>query len=418
MNKIIGVTSVFVVLFYFIYPSALSLFGYSFVFTTGLVGLALYLYHGSPFSEVVRIGLAYLPIILLALLSAYMNNSYGDPFVWNLAKTQLGYIFSGYLIAFLFFQVHPKGTVKMLIYYVVAVISVQGIISIAMHLNPQIYDFFDSIQTLDYMAAARRAETRGTRLLGYGTAFFGAGIIYSAALILIGYLIVSEKKSTIQSVLWTILYAFIFFVGILSARTTMIGAAVSILTMLSIYIWGKEKNTKQISIFVVLILVSVTILQTIAYTYFPEFADWAFEAFTNYSETGELRTESSDSLSHMLLFPQDTQTWLFGKATMEFWGTDVGYSRLLFYTGLPGLIAYFFFSAVLVKYSFTKNRDLNLTFVGLLALSVVLNYKGLTDLNAFHCIFLFYFLYYKYYVYTPKMYVLSKNESVTQGRPR
>lgn len=414
MNKIIGPASFLLFLFYCIFPQALSLFGYSFLFTSGVVGLVLYLYHGSPFGEVIKIGLAYLPIIIFALLSAYMNNYYGDSYVWNLSKTQFAYVFSAYFLIFLFFQVHPQGSVKILMYYVIGVIVLQGVISIAMHLNSRIYDFFDSIQTLDYMAAARRAETRGSRLLGYGTAFFGAGIVYGAALILLAYMIVAEKKSAVQTVFYTLIYAFVFFVGILSARTTMIGAAVSMGVMLVIFIWGRERNTKQFTIFFLLAMVSVTVLQTIAYTYFPEFAEWAFEAFTNFSETGELRTESSDSLSYMLVFPSDLHTWLFGKASMEFWGTDVGYSRLLFFFGALGFIAYFFYSAVLVKISFTKNKALNFTFVGLLVLSFVLNYKGLTDLNSFHSIFAFYFLYYKYYIYTPKMYMLSKQGLLSQ----
>lgn len=416
MNRVIGVISVLVILFYYIYPQALSLFGYSFLFTTGLIGLGLFLYHNSPFQEVIRIGLAYLPIILLALLSAYMNNNYNDQFVWNLFKTQFAYIFSSYLIIFIFFHAHPNGSVKLLMYYVVGVAVLQGIISIAMHLNPQVYDFFDSIQTLDYMAAARRAETRGTRLLGYGTAFFGAGIVYSAALVLLAYMIVAEKRSAFQTILFTLLYAFVFFVGILSARTTLIGMGVSLLLMIAILVMKREKHTKQFFIFFLLTLVSITILQTIAYSYFPEFANWAFEAFINYSETGELRTDSSDSLSHMFVFPDDLQTWIFGKATMEFWGTDVGYSRLLFYFGLPGLIMYFFYSGVLVKYAFTKNVALNLTYIALLVLSIVLNYKGLTDLNAFHCLFAFYFLYYKYYIYTPKMYMLKKQSLSSQNK--
>lgn len=408
MNKVIGVATFFVVLFYNIYPQALPLFGYSFLFVSGAIGLALYLYHHAPFAEVVKIGLAYLPIIIFALLSSYMNNYYDDPYVWNLAKTQIAYVFSAYFLVFLFFQVHPKGSIKILMYYVIAVMVLQGIISIAMHMNPQIYDFFDSIQSLDYMAAAKRAETRGARLLGYGTAFFGAGIAYGVALVLIGYMIVAEKKSTVITVFFTIIYAFIFFVGILSARTTMIGAGVSIAMMVLILLFGKERNTKQFGIFFLLALVSITILQTIAYTYFPEFAEWAFEAFINYSETGEFSTESSDSLSYMLIFPEDLHTWLFGKASMVFWGTDVGYSRLLFFFGVPGLLAYFFYSAVLVKFSFTKNKALNLTFVAILALSIVLNYKGLTDLNGFHSLFAFYFLYYRYYIYTPQMYILKK----------
>lgn len=404
MNKIIGVVSLLVIIFYHIYPQGLSLFGFSFLFTSGLLGIALYIYNKGPYSEVVRVGLAYVPIILLTLLSAYMNNYHRDDFTMNTTRSQIAWFFSAYFIIFLFNLVHPKASVDVLIYYIVAAVVIQGVISIAMHMNPEVYDFFDSIHSLDHLAVSKRAETRGTRLLGYGTAFFGAGIIYGATLVLLTYVIVAKKKSVLKTVITTIVYAFVFFSGLLTARTTMIGLGSSIVLMVVIVLFSRERNTKQLYIFSLLAMVSVTVLQTLANTYFPDFADWAFEAFTNYSETGEFSTESSDSLEHMFILPNDLHTWVFGRASMVFWGSDVGFSRLLFFIGLPGLIAYFFYPAVLVWFSMTKEKALNFTLIGLFFFNVVLNYKGLSDVNGFLCLFFFYFMNYKYFVYRPQVY--------------
>lgn len=407
MKKVLAITSLLLLVFYYMYPQALSFFGFSFIFTSGMVGIALYIYNKCPYSEIVSILLAYLPMILLTITTAYVNEYY-DPYLIDTGKSLIAWIFSAYLIIFLFFQIHPKGSVDILIYYIVGAILLQAIISVAMYMNPTIYQFFDSIHMIDYVTALKRAETKGERLLGYGIAFFGAGVVYGVALVLLAYIIAAKKLKTGELIVASFVYSFIFFVGLLSARTTLVGAGSSLILMFVLFFFDKQKKGKQLMIFLFLAIFLVSIGQTVCYFYFPDFADWAFEVFINYEESGELRTTSSDALSDMFYLPTEFKDWAIGNGHMLFWGTDVGYSRLLFYFGLPGAIAFFFFQFVFITFAFSKKYTINLTLIGLFVYNLALNIKGLSDLNQFTALFVFYFLYYKYFVYSPQIYSLEQ----------
>lgn len=412
MKKILLITIFFIFLFYTLYPQAISFFGYSFLFTSGVLGLILYLYNGKPFDEVITIFLSYIPFVLACLITAYLT-PFRDAYMMDYTKSQFAWIFGSYLIVTFFFIIHPRGSFTLFLYYIVGAIFAQCVISIAMHQNATIRDFFNSLQMVDLVALAKRQETEGARLLGYGVAFFGAGISCGFALIVLVYIILKTKLNLISIILIASVYCFIAYVGLLSARTTSIGLFASIiLAVILIFTSGKKKVQKgQFFRFLAVAALFGSIGHTLAYLYFPEFADWAFEAFINYSNTGEFRTASSDGLENMFQLPHTFDQWLYGWGVMEFWGSDVGYTRLLFYVGLPGTLAYFFYQFMLVKMSFTNDRAFTFTLLIMYAYNLALNYKGLSDLNLFMYLFIFYFLHYRYYIYTPQLYRLGKFNS-------
>ena len=61
-----------------------------------------------------------------------------------------------------------------------------------------------------------------------------------------------------------------------------------------------------------------------------------------------------------------------------------------------------------MKMSFTKDQAWVFTLLIAYAYNMALNVKGLSDLNLFMYFFIFYFLHYKYYIYTPQLYRLGK----------
>lgn len=412
MKKILLITIFFILLFYTLYPQAISFFGYSFLLTSGALGLGLYLYNGRPFPEVISIFLSYLPFVLMCFITQYLT-SYNDPYLLDYTKSQFAWIFASYLLITIFFIIHPRGSLTLLIYYIVGAIFAQCVISIAMHQNAAVRDFCNSLQMMDVVALAKRQETEGARLLGYGVAFFGAGISCGFALIILMYVIVKTKMNLFMTILLGMVYCFILYVGLLSARTTALGLLASIVLALILIFTNSKKNVQKGQFFRFLAIAAVfaSIGHTLAYIYFPEFADWAFEAFINYNKTGEFRTQSSDALESMFILPYTFDQWLYGRGTMAFWGSDVGYTRLLFYIGLPGTLTYFFYQFMLMKLSFTNNKAFTITLLVLYAYNLALNYKGLSDLNLFIYLFVFYFLHYRYYIYTPQLYRLGKFNS-------
>jgi hypothetical protein len=76
--------------------------------------------------------------------------------------------------------------------------------------------------------------------------------------------------------------------------------------------------------------------------------------------------------------------------------------------GLPGAVMFFCYQFMIIKRAFTNNMVLNLTLITLFVYNIVLNYKGLSDLNHFCLMFAFYFLHYKYNIYTPYLYRIGK----------
>ncbi|PSK94461.1 hypothetical protein [Taibaiella chishuiensis] len=83
------------------------------------------------------------------------------------------------------------------------------------------------------------------------------------------------------------------------------------------------------------------------------FADWTFEAYNKYEETGELKTGSSDDLldNHWQFTPQDTYSWWFGGPDRTSRGgevvltefSDSGYLLMLYYGGILGCLAIYAF---------------------------------------------------------------------------
>jgi len=394
-------------MFYIIFPAALPLFGFSFIFSTGVLGLFLYVYNKYPFNEVIQIVLFFMAMIGWALFCTFINNT-TDNYAIAYTKSQIAWIFSAYLFIYLFFKIHPKASFHLLLYYLIAAITLQGVISVAMYLNADIARFFESLQLNTEFSDAKRAMTEGKRLLGYGVAFFGSGIVMGLSLILIVYVFMSKKMNMLEQMLWAILYVATFLVGLFSARTTIVGLLAS-MVLFVIFIFKGSSNYKSQGISILFYSVVFSLIgYTLVWNFFEDFADWAFEPFLNYQETGEFRTSSSDGLMLMLRFPTSVFQWIFGNGVGDFSGSDVGYTRLLFWFGLPGTIMFFAYGYLLIRPGLSSNKMLNIMFLVVIAYNMAINIKGLSDLNQFLLFFTMYFLYYKYYIYTPYLYRIGK----------
>ena len=101
---------------------------------------------------------------------------------------------------------------------------------------------------------------------------------------------------------------------------------------------------------------------------------------------------------------------VFGRGYMAFWGSDVGYSRLIFYVGVPGTVLFFLYQFFIIKLGFTKDWGVNIFAVTMVLYTIALNFKGWIDLNFILYGIFFFFMFYKYYVYYPK--IFKKKESV------
>ncbi|MFR9166728.1 MAG: hypothetical protein ACLVKO_11110 [Dysgonomonas sp.] len=85
----------------------MPLFGYSFVFTGGLLGLGLYMYNKFPYVEMVKFFMCYGAMVVWAYICTFVMGAY-DNYIITYSKSTLGWFFSAYFIIYLFFKFIPE----------------------------------------------------------------------------------------------------------------------------------------------------------------------------------------------------------------------------------------------------------------------------------------------------------------------
>lgn len=404
--KYLQMFGVLLFIFYYIYPQALDVRGSSFIVPSAALGLGLYAYNRFPFAEVPKV-LAYFMFLLFLFYVLEYYNGVGDSFIMTYLRPQMAWFFSAYLINFILFNVHKNPRFEVLIGYIVGAIILQCIITFAMDQDEWANEFFYSLQMQGGDFDPRTKEIiEEHRLMGYGTALFGAGMVAGYGLILIAYIISKVKLTKIQFLAMTISYCFVFFIGLFSARTTSIGLALSVIFLFILYFIDSSSNKKQPIQFAIISIFLFSVGAGLAAYFFPDYTDWAFEMFENYQKTGKFSTDSSDALYHLFYLPPTIREMLFGTSKgLTFWGNDMGYTRLIWYIGIIGTIIFFGYQAFVMHFSLTKDLSANLLVLMVFGYSLTMNVKGFTDMNPTLYLFFFYFLFYKYYRYYPSLYL-------------
>jgi|GEM_PF-645150 len=401
--------------FYYVYPQALNTFGHSFVFLSGIVGAGVYVYHRFPFREVVYGCVALGVMVFIQFYTMYANNS-EDPYIQSYMFSHIASFFSCYLLVLILFKLERNVTAITLSSYIVAAVFIQAVLSLLMYNYPDIKEFLIARELSGELNEHNRAAAEGARLIGHGMGFFGAGVVYGYALIIMAYIIATSRIKAIYTPLLTIVYIFLFYIGIFSARTTIIGGAISLGLILAYLILHYERNKTSIFVFMGGAIVAVVLGYGLMFQFFPHMAGWAFELWDNYQSTGQLWTRSSNGLEEMFYFPDDMRTFLIGNGRMWFWGNDVGFTRLAFFSGIIGMTAYLLFPFIIVCFSLTRDVSVNLLLLVLYGFQLIINIKGLTDLNNIFYLYFFFFCYYKYYVYRAGLYMTYKDRLCGQDR--
>lgn len=410
MKRVLAIILLLLLVFYYTYPQALNVFGSSFIVPSAAVGLGLYAYHRFPFREVPVVLLAFGGILFFCFFTSLIN-LVNDGFPRSYIRSQMAWFFTAYLVNVILFQIHKKPSINILLGYIVGAVALQCVISLAMYFNDPLSDFLFSIQLQSVFDEETRDAIEGHRLMGYGTGLFGAGMVCGYALILLSYLMMRLKVSTKQFILLSALYCFIFFIGLFNARTTVVGLGVSLVLMAVLYFMDHRVDKKRGKIFLVTSFFFFAGAYSLCFIYFPQFTDWAFELFDNFRDKGELTTKSSEGLVTNIFLPDSAMSAFFGTGSSEFFGVDVGYTRLFFYFGIFGAAMYFLYGFIIVKQCFTKDWAINILLMTILAYNMVINVKGLTDLNPVLYLFFFFFMFYKYYIYYPKAELRQKQIS-------
>lgn len=234
---------------------------------------------------------------------------------------------------------------------------------------------------------------RNQRLYGIGAALDPGGIRFSVIQVMIAHLFATHPKvrDNRQSQL-TLLIAFsiITIIGSVISRTTLVGSGLG-LAYIGFSLMKLRKGgfitLRMLQIYVVFIFAMAGVLAFSIYFYsasqtFHGYLRFGFEAFFNYAEIGEFRTNSTDILDTMWVWPEDTLTWLIGRGTFGVFqnGTDIGYCNFILYCGIIGLLIFSVFFIYCHWVQVNKFANFHMAALMLIALTFIVWVKVTTDI--------------------------------------
>lgn len=235
---------------------------------------------------------------------------------------------------------------------------------------------------------------RGHRLYGIGAALDPGGIRFSVILVMIAHQFSTNtnvRNNSLYQATDLIAFAIITIIGSVISRTTTIGAALGVAYII-IALFRMRKGgfvtTRMVRRFFWFILVMIGIICAAIYFYrtsatFKEYLRFGFEAFFNWVETGEFRTNSTDILmGRMWIWPQDLHTWVFGQGTFGIYenNTDIGYCNFTLYCGLVGMVIFSIFFLYCHFAMVSKYHEFGIVACLLTALTFIVWIKVTTDI--------------------------------------
>ena len=179
------------------------------------------------------------------------------------------------------------------------------------------------------------------------------------------------------------------------ARTTFTGTAVGLLLVCLQWItnFGRRAQGGGYLIWWFIIFsILMTAIGVYLYNtdeYYHDLLRFAFEGFFNLVEKGEFTTGSTEVLETMWKWPSDTKSWIIGTGIYGTWayGTDIGYCRLILYSGLTGFVV-FALSFVYYAYYFARKYPRYIwLFVAYLAMTFIVWMKVSTDILMIYAFF-------------------------------
>lgn len=345
-------------------------------------------------------------VSLAGFLSVVYNNTTDLAYATYLISMWV-WLSAALVVCTLIEKVHGKLNVPLVCHYLIAVSVGQCLIALLIDFNPAVKNVVDT-----YINQDQEFLKDVERLYGIGAWLDVAGTRFSACLIMIAFLmnIHKERLSAKQIWIYMISYAIIGVVGNMVARTTSVGIAISLLYLLVVFKpWEFSILKSSIGIWrhiviVVLVLIPIVYVLYTTNDQFRQLFRFAFEALFNFIEKGEWETSSTNRLQTMYVFPESWKTWIIGDGYFSnpysdpnfvgkyiggyYMGTDVGYLRFIFYSGLVGLIAFSAFIIYASSICMVNLPRYKVLFVLLLLSNFVIWLKVATDIFLVFALFI------------------------------
>ncbi|MBP8789838.1 MAG: hypothetical protein KBH01_00240 [Breznakibacter sp.] len=296
---------------------------------------------------------------------------------------------------------------RQLLITIMLIVVVQCLIAVGNFLLPSFREILYSIQLHSEIEEGMLSSTIEHRLVGFGASFFYAGIINGIAIIIIGFYLSNYSIQLKEMLLIVISFGLILAIGTMMARTTLTG-----LTLVILFFFRRHIKIFEIRglIYFFLSFIVFGFLVYVLLLFNPKIFEgfyyvvqWAFEFLFNYLDGSGLETASTNQLKEMYVWPSTLKTFFIGDSyfmdpfddTSYYMRTDVGYSRLIFFFGIPGLIFYFLPSIVILQELAKLKPNGRVLVLGrvLFLYGLILNFKGLYDISPIILIiYVFYYM--------------------------
>lgn len=342
--------------------------------------------------QVMVVGLLFAGLYSIINIFAIEFNATDDYSYANYVTTFLVWIFSVYPAIALIRLTHGEVTLPLITYYLVATTLFQCLTGLIMDNNPGFDEFNAKIVAWDMDFYDRIGRIRC-----FSTALDFGGVRFSLVLILImGMLGRDESVRKSKGAMFYLLLSFFVIAGIgnMVARTTTVGVVVG-LVILVIYMFGSGPRLGGSGYIIGLFFTTLGLVSVVGVylyntdEYYYNLIRFAFEGFFNLVEKGEFTTDSTEVLESMWKWPSDTKSWIIGTGIYGSWayGTDIGYCRLILYSGLAGFVV-FAMSFVYYAYYFARKYPRYVwLFVGYLAMTFIVWMKVSTDILMIYAFF-------------------------------
>lgn len=358
--------------------------------------------------KIIPMCVLFLLMALTTIISINYNGTNDLDFIVY-PTTPILMLFSAYFIMHYFKKFYgDRLSFPIIAYYLIVIVVVQLIISISMYVSPAFQSLLFGLLKPGAYVSARETESSG-RLLGFGSNFMNLAVANCFALILISVLLKNAtyfKIPTFYKNFLAFFFIFLSVLGLMQARTTMMGCLLGIGYMLFSSFKITYDNFKN-GIFKLLIISTTAMgLILLLVVLFPEFLEgkmhtlnYGFELFNNYSKSGKLTTGSSAMLEDMYaIWPKTNKTWLIGDGRFFnipndsgsgfYMNTDIGYARLIFYLGIIGAILYYAFEFEMIAQAFFPISKIGKSAgICMLFIIYIINGKSFTEVTTYIALF-------------------------------
>ena len=291
---------------------------------------------------------------------------------------------------------HKTVTIELVVRYLAGGAAFHSILSQLIDRNESVKNFITSI----FFVSSDMEEMN--RLYSFGVGLDPAGVRFAVILIMIaGVLTLSKvvKKSIGLMIFYFLCFAIISVLGNIISRTTTVGMGLGLFIFaISTGLYKFVIKVSRIKIMRVFGIMLAIGIPTVIYYYnvndsFRDQIEYGFEGFFSLFESGEFQTSSTDELSTMWVWPQDTQTWVIGsglflsKSSDFTYFSDIGYCRFIFYSGLIGFTVfglYFVYNAIYFAIRYPRYRYI---FLLMIVVTFVIWAKVATDIFQLYALF-------------------------------